>query len=87
MEFPVKMALEKDGFPYLEKVANEGADLCCRIEMLTGIVWLDTAPLYQKLVDRGCDEATTTFKVCNSYEKWGGWQQEVAKIRVRMARL
>ena len=56
-------------------------------KMYQFLLWLDAAGLYQKLLDKGCDHVTDTFRVCNSYEKWGDMQQEVVNIKVRLQRL
>lgn len=86
LPFRVNLTLFKDGNLLREFIAESESDLYCRIEMLTGIGWLDAAQLYQALLDKGCSEITDTFRVCHSYEKWGDMQQEVVKIKVRMHR-
>jgi hypothetical protein len=85
--YPVKLELFKDGAPYEEFIASSEDDLNCRIEMLTGIGWLDAEPLYQELIASGRDHVTDTFRVCHSYEKWGDLQQEVVEVKVRMQRI
>ena len=70
-----------------EIIARSEDDLNCRIEMLTGIAWLDNFPLYQKLMNNNLERVTEIFRVCLSYEKWGDLQQEVVKIKVRMQRI
>jgi len=87
MQHPVKLELFKDGSLYDEFVAESEDDLYCRIEMITGIGWLDTEPLYLALLDAGKDKISDTFSVCHSYEKWGGMQQEVVKVKVQMHRI
>jgi hypothetical protein len=87
LPFRVNLTLFKDGHLSGEFIAENASDLYCRIEMDTGISWLDTASLYQALVDKGCEHKTETFRVCNSYEKWGAMQQEVVKIKVQMRRV
>lgn len=87
MTYPVKLALYKNGHLFGELIAENEDDLYCRIEMDTGIGWLDAAGLYQKLLDKGCDQVSETFRVCNSYEKWGAMQQEVVKIKVKIQRV
>ena len=85
--YPVKLELLKDGTPYEEFIANNEDDLNCRVEMDTGIGWLDAEPLYRELIGSGCDHVTDTFRVCHSYEKWGDLQQEVVEVKVRMQRI
>lgn len=87
MPYPVKLELYKDGHLFEELVAENADDLYCRIEMDTGIGWLDAEPLFQTMLDNGRDQASKTFRVCHSYEKWGALQQEVVKIKVRLQRL
>lgn len=87
MEHPVKLELFKEGNFYDEFVAETEDDLYCRVEMLTGIGWLDTEPLYLALLAAGREQMTETFSVCHSYEKWGDLQQEVVKVKVRMHRI
>jgi len=87
MTYPVKLELYKDGHLFGELIAENEDDLYCSIEMDTGIGWLDAAHLYQKLLDKDCDHVTDTFHVCHSYEKWGGMQQEVVKVKVRLLRM
>ena len=87
MPHPVKLELSKHGRVFEERIVEGPDDLNCRIEMMTGIGWLDAAPLYQKMLDENRDRISETFRVCHSYEKWGGWQQETVDIKVRMQRL
>lgn len=87
MPYPVRLSLYKNGYLLGESIAENPDDLYCRIEMDTGIGWLDTAGLYQKLLDKGGNHVTDTFRVCHSYEKWGDMQQEVVMIEVKMQRL
>lgn len=87
MTYPVKLELYKNGHLFSEFIAENEDDLYCRIEMDTGIGWLDAAPLYQTMLDKGRDHITDTFRVCHSYEKWGAIQQEVVKIKVRLEHL
>jgi hypothetical protein len=70
-----------------ELIAKNADDLYCRIEMDTGIGWLDTEPLHQMLVASGRAQVTDTFRVCHSYEKWGDLQQEVVEVKVIMHRI
>jgi hypothetical protein len=83
----VKLMLYKNGHLFQERIAENEDDLYCRVEMDTGVGRFDTAGLYQSLLDKRCDHVTGTFRVCNSYEKWGAWQQEVVEITVRVERL
>ncbi len=87
MQYPVRVELFKDGLYYKKFIAQSEADLNCRIEMMTGIAWLDTTPLYQALLVTGRDHVTDIYPVCHSYEQWGGLQQEVVRIKVQMYRL
>lgn len=87
MSFPVKVALYKNGHLFEELVAENADDLYCRIEMDTGIGWLDAEPLFQAMLDKRRDQASEIFRVCHSYEKWGAMQQEMVKIKVRLQRL
>ena len=87
MQEPVRLELFKDGLLYEEFVAENEDDLYCRIEMMTGVGWLDAEPLYQALISTKREHITDIFPVCHSYEKWGGMQQEVVKIKVRMHRI
>lgn len=87
MTYPVKLALYKNGHVFSELVAENEDDLYCRIEMDTGVGWLDAEPLYQTMLAKGCDHISDTFRVCHSFEKWGDMQQEVVKIKVRLERL
>lgn len=87
MEYPVRVELFRDGLLYEEFIAEKEDDLYCRIEMLTGVAWLDTEPLYQVLLTTGRNHIADVFPVCHSYEKWGDLQQEVVKVKVRMHRI
>ena len=87
MREPVRVELFRDGGLSEEFIANSEDDLNCRIEMVTGIGWLDAEPLYQELIASGRDHVTDTFRVCHSYEKWGDLQQEVVGVKVRMYRI
>lgn len=87
MSYPVRLELYKDGHLFDELIAENEDDLYCRIEMDTGIGWLDAAALYQELQDKGCEQVTDTFRVCHSYEKWGAMQQELVKIKVQLRRI
>lgn len=86
MSYPVKLSLFKNGHLFSELIAENEDYLYCRIEMDTGIGWLDAAGLYQRLLDKGRNQVTETFRVCHSYEKWGDMQQEVVNIKVRLQR-
>lgn len=72
---------------FSERLAENEDDLYCAVEMDTGTGWLDAAGLYQKLLDTGRAQVTDTFRVCNSYEKWGNMQQETVNVKVRLQRL
>lgn len=87
MQYPVKLELFKDDVFFEELIANNADDLYCRIEMDTGIGWLETEPLHQMLVASGREQVTDTFRVCHSYEKWGDLQQEVVEVKVIMHRI
>jgi hypothetical protein len=87
MREPVKLELFKEGVLFEELIANCEDDLYCRIEMDTGIGWLDVEPLYQRLMASERDHVTDTYRVCHSYEKWGDLQQEVVEVKVRMHRI
>jgi hypothetical protein len=87
MSFPVKLELYKDGHLFSELIAENEDDLYCSIEMDTGIGWLDAEPLYQLLLEKGCAQVSDTFRVCNSFEKWGAMQQEVVSIKVCLRRI
>lgn len=87
MSPPVKLELSKNGRIFEERIVEGTMNLRCRIEMMTGVGWLDATPLYRKMLDENCAEISETFRVCHSYEKWGGWQQEMVNIKVRMQRL
>lgn len=87
MEHQVRVELFKDGIAYEDFIAENEDDLYCRIEMLTGVGWLDAEPLYQALLTTGRDHITDIFPICHSYEKWGAMQQEVVKVKVRMHRI
>jgi hypothetical protein len=84
MSYPVKVELFKNGHLLLALMAQNADDLRCSIEMDTGIGWLDASPLFQKMLLKGADHISETIRVCHSYEKWGGLQQEVVKIKVRL---
>jgi len=84
MSYPVKLALYRNGELVGEFLALNEDDLRCPVEMDTGTGWLDAAPLYQKLLEKGCGQLTDTFRVCHSYQKWGSMQQEVVQIEVRV---
>lgn len=84
MTYPVKLRLYKNGHLFSELVAENEDDFYCPIEMDTGVGWLDVAPLYHTMLDKKVGHITDTFRVCHSYEKWGGMQQEVVKIKVRL---
>jgi hypothetical protein len=87
MSFPVKLELFKEGVFYDEVIVEQEDDLYCRIEMLSGIGWLDAEPLYQRLLVSKRDVVVEHFRVCHSYEKWGELQQEVVNVKVRMHRI
>lgn len=87
MQEPVRLELFMDGLFFKEFIVKTEADFNCRIEMMTGVGWLDTRPLYQVLLATGRDHVTDIYPVCHSYEKWGEMQQEVVRIKVRMHRL
>jgi len=87
MPYPVKLKLYKNGHLFSERVAENDDDLNCPIEMDTGTGWLDALGLYHKLVQRGCYQVTDTFRVCNSYEKWGDLHQEVIVIKAKLQRM
>jgi|GEM_PF-6912240 len=84
---PVHLHLSKNGYPIEEFEARKESDLRCRLELISGIGWLEAEPLYQRLLASDKEELSDTFRICHSYVKWGDWQQEVAEIRVRMRRL
>lgn len=84
MAFPIKVVLYKNGQMFREFIAENEDGLYFPIEMDSGTGWLDAVSLYQTLLDKGCSQATDTFRVCHSYEKWGGMQQEVVEITVQM---
>ena len=86
LPFSVTMTLSKNGHVYREFVAKTCEDLCCKVEMDSGTGELDALGLYLRMVDKKRDLLSETFSVCNSYEKWGAWQQEVVKIRVTLQR-
>jgi hypothetical protein len=87
MSYPVLLQLYKHGNLFTETIAKSEDDLYCRIEMDTGTGWIDAVPLFQKMVNKGCEQITSTIKVCHSYEKWGKMQQEAVEIKVRLKRL
>jgi len=87
MENPVRLELFKEGIFVEEIIANSKDDLNCRIEMLTGTGWLDTVQLYGMLIASGRDFVSDSFRVCNSYEKWGSLRQEVINVKVKMYRV
>lgn len=87
MTFPVELRLYKNGYLIREVIAEDEDDLYCTVEMDTGIGRFDAAGLYQQLMDRECDQVTGSFRLCNSYVKWGQMQQEVVIIRVRLSRI
>ncbi len=84
MSYPVKLTLYKNGHVIREQIADNENDLYCPIEMDTGTGWLDVEPLFQLMLQKGCDQASDTFCVCHSYEKWGKMQQEVVKIKAQL---
>ena len=86
LPFGVTMTLSKNGHVFSEFIAETCDDLTCAIEMDSGTGWLDAAALYQRMAIKRCDHLSETFSVCHSYEKWGGMQQEVVKIRVKLQR-
>jgi hypothetical protein len=87
LPFSVTMTLSKNGHGFSEFVVRTCDDLSCAIEMDTGTGWLDAAELYQRMANKKRDHLSETFSVCHSYEKWGGMQQEVVKIRVKLQRV
>lgn len=87
MSFPVRLTLYRNGSQLDEIVAEKEEDLRLPIEMDTGTGWLDAAELYHALLDEGCEQLSDTLRVCHSYEKWGGMQQEVLMVRVRVQRI
>ncbi|OIO68847.1 MAG: hypothetical protein CO186_08245 [Zetaproteobacteria bacterium CG_4_9_14_3_um_filter_49_83] len=87
MKVPVRLGLYKGGRLFDEVSARELADLNCRIEMLTGIAWLDVREMYAQMLALDVNSIEGTFKVCHSYEKWGDMQQEVENIKVWMERV
>jgi hypothetical protein len=87
LPFSVTLTLSRNGHVLREFVAETRDDLACAIEMDTGTGWLDAAELYQRMANKKRDHLSETFNVCHSYEKWGGMQQEVVKIRVKLQRV
>lgn len=87
MSFPIKVELAKNGYVFETRVAESSKELIFHIDMLTGVGKLDTLPLYEKMLQAGCAEMSQTLRVCHSFEKWGGWQQETVNISVRMMRV
>jgi hypothetical protein len=87
MTYPVKISLYKNKYLFREFIAENENDLHFTIEMDTGTGWLDAAGLYQKLVDKRSAQVSGIFRVCHSFEKWGGMQQETVDIKVKMERL
>lgn len=81
---PVQVTLLTAGRIEQEFVARQVSDLRVRIELLTGIVWLELLPCYQEFVASGKESFRTRERVCHSYEKWGDWQQEVREVEVRL---
>jgi hypothetical protein len=87
LPFRVTMTLSKNGHVFREFVAETCDDLSCAIEMDTGAGWLYAAELYQRMATKRREHLSETCSVCHSYEKWGGMQQEVIKIRVKLQRV
>lgn len=63
------------------------ADLRVRVELMSGIAWLELMPHYQRLIEQGLDELQVSDRVCHSYEKWGDWQQETLAVDVCLQRM
>lgn len=84
---PVKVELWRDGAMFREFVAHRSDELKFRIELMTGVAWLDVREQYMVMMAMKLDRFAHPWQVCHSYEKWGGWQQEVAEIEVRMQRM
>jgi len=84
---PIKLEIFKEGTLFEEIFPESVDELYFPIEMMTGVGWLDTEPLYQALLLTKRKHITDTFLVCHSFEKWGGMEQEVVKIKVRIHRI
>ncbi len=87
LPFSVKMTLKQNDHVISEHVAETDNDLRYPVEMDTGVGWVEVEELYLRMANRNTDYQTETFKVCNSFEKWGAWQQEVVYIKVTLHRL
>jgi hypothetical protein len=84
---PVEIKL-LDGKRLLDEViAETEGDLYCRVEMVTGVGWVDVFEQYQTLVDKKREQVNKRYLVCHSAEKWGDFQQEEMLVSVRMRRL
>lgn len=84
MAFPLSIELAEHGRVFHTCVAHHLDDLRIPIEMLTGIAWLDTEPLYAQMLQQEQSSIRLTMRACLSYEKWDAWQQETRDIRVTM---
>lgn len=88
LPFAVTLTISVDGRVKERLTATKFDDLDCRIEMLTGIRWLDCREQYDALVaDCRRRPNREQYTVVNSYEKWGDYQFEQVEVDVRMAPL
>jgi len=87
LDVPVQVELRRDGRIWQTLQARQASDLRIRVEMMTGVGWLELQPLYAHMLTCGEQEVRSQERVCHSYEKWGDWQQEVVEIKVRMSKL
>lgn len=84
---PVRIELWRNGSSFSEFVARQPSDLNCRVEMMTGLGWVDVGDQHRMLIEMELEQLVQPNRVCNNYRKWGDLQQEVVEIEVRMQRM
>lgn len=87
LDTPVRVTLLEQGRVSQTFEARQESDLRVRVEMLTGVAWLELLPHYRAMQQHGGPDYRAAERVCLSYEKWGDWQQEVKQVQIQLHRL
>lgn len=85
LPYPVQITLSAAGQVLESWTATTDDDLDCRVEMMTGVRWLDCREQYVAMGRRRVSRQR--YEVVNSFEKWGDYQWEKLEVEVRLERL
>lgn len=85
LAFSVRITLKGSGQVQEAWVAQTADDLDCRVDLMTGVQWIDCRPQYLALMRRRCNRQR--YRVVNSFEKWGDYQFETLDVDVQMDRV